>query len=205
MTINARVYLRVVSVEMCVDTGLVYAQVTYWTRHGGSPSMPLIYLVLAPVSLLRLSTLRCDSFTWSHLDPIINLVLLQSSTLHGSKSSDLLLAQFWLCYLGPQSSAFFLMSLPPAVAFTRRSIHASLDQAKERSLRSARSIALPYVCTIAVNLVMECMVDCDFVAAVIVDRICKQQESRAMACPVVATAMPPRSRDEEVGVYGFMK
>jgi hypothetical protein len=80
------------------------------------------------------------------------------------------------------------MSGIPRVTLARSSVHASLDQAKVRWLGLARSIALPHVCSVAVDFIVESVVYSDFVVAVIVHGVGKELES----CTMPGTVIPAR-------------
>jgi hypothetical protein len=93
----------------------------------------------------------------------------------------------------------------PVVTLSRGSVHAAFHKAKIGRLAFARPVALPYVCPVAVDLIMEGMVDSYFVVAMVVDGIREQLETRSMPSTIVSARMFPRGRDEEVCVDGFVK
>jgi hypothetical protein len=92
------------------------------------------------------------------------------------------------------------MSRVPRVTLTRSSVHASLDQAKVRWLVLARSIALPDVCSVTVDFIVEGVIYSDLVVAVVIHGVSKQLKTRPVAGTVIPTRVLPRSRDKEVGV-----
>lgn len=94
---------------------------------------------------------------------------------------------------------------PPGITFAGRSVHGPLHLAEEWWLSFTRAIALPDVRAVAVHFLMKRVVDGDFVVAVVVYSISEQLKPHAMPRPIVAPRMPPRGRDEEVSVYGFMQ
>jgi hypothetical protein len=68
----------------------------------------------------------------------------------------------------------------------------------------ARPVALPYVRSKALYFVVKGVVDGDFVAAMVIDRIGQQLEADAVSGSVIASRMCPRGCDEEVGVNRFV-
>jgi hypothetical protein len=93
---------------------------------------------------------------------------------------------------------------PPVITFAGRSVHGPLHLTEEWWLSLTRPIALPDVRAVAVHFLMKRVVDGNFVVAVVVYSISEQLKPHAMSCSIVAPRMPPRCRDEEVSVYGFM-
>jgi hypothetical protein len=59
--------------------------------------------------------------------------------------------------------------------------------------------------TVAINFVVESVKDCNFIVSVVVDSIGKQQKPSTVPRAIIASRMPPRGRDEEVGVNSFMQ
>ena len=58
---------------------------------------------------------------------------------------------------------------------------------------------------VALDFVVEGVVDCDGVVAVVIKGIRKQLEAWSMACSVVSTRVLPGGGDEEVGVYSLVQ
>lgn len=58
---------------------------------------------------------------------------------------------------------------------------------------------------VAVDFVVEGVVHCDQVVAVVVDGVCEKEESGAVAGAVVASGVSPGSCEEEVGVDGSVE
>jgi hypothetical protein len=58
---------------------------------------------------------------------------------------------------------------------------------------------------IALDLVVEGVVDGDLVVAVVIDCVGEELEADAVAGAVVAAGVGPRGGDEEVGVDGFVE
>lgn len=108
------------------------------------------------------------------LEPPIEFVLLPPRPLLRTQFLHLVLRQIGFGNLGVRAAAFFLMPLPPGVAFAWRTIHAAFHEPKIGRLMFAWSNALPDVRSIAVDLIMKCVIDGDEVASMIVDCICKE-------------------------------
>lgn len=58
---------------------------------------------------------------------------------------------------------------------------------------------------VALDFVVEGVVDCDGVVAVVIESIRKQLEAWSMACSVVSARVLPGGGDEEVGVYSLVQ
>lgn len=140
---------------------------------------------------------------WS--DPCIQLVLLSSGTLFCSHGLQLFLGRRGFLYFGVGASALSLVFGEPSVTFGWRSIHASLHKTKEGWLSVTRPIAFPDVGPVAVDFVMEGVVNGNFVVAVTVDGVGQELKANAMACAVVSARVCPRSCDKKVGMYSLMQ
>merc|ERR1712046_60441 len=97
------------------------------------------------------------------------------------------------------------MGGPPRIRLPRGSIHAPLDQSKERSLRSTRAITLPNMRTVAIHLVVESMIHRHLVATVVIHRVGEEQEPSAMPGPILTPRVAPARRDEKVAVDGLVQ
>jgi hypothetical protein len=94
---------------------------------------------------------------------------------------------------------------PPGVAFARWSIHASLYKTKEGWLTLTRTIAFPDVGPIAVNFIVESVVNGYFVVTVVVDGVGQELKPNAVPRAVVSARVSPRSCNEKVGMYSLMQ
>jgi hypothetical protein len=92
------------------------------------------------------------------------------------------------------------MSRVPRVTLARSSVHASLDQAKVRGLVLARPVALPDVCSVAVDFIVKGVVYGDLIVAVVVYGVCEQLEANAMSSSIISARVLPRGGDKEVGM-----
>lgn len=61
------------------------------------------------------------------------------------------------------------------------------------------------MCSVALDLVVEGMVDCDGVVAVVIEGVGQQLEAWPMACSVVSARVVPGGGDEEIGVYSLVQ
>jgi hypothetical protein len=97
------------------------------------------------------------------------------------------------------------MRRPPSVAFPRRAVHGALDQAEVGWTSLARAVTLPDMGAVAVDLVVEGVVDCYLVVSVAVDCVGQQLKAYAVTCPIISPRVSPGCRDEEVGVDCFVE
>lgn len=74
-----------------------------------------------------------------------------------------------------------------------------------RRLAPTHPIALPDMRAVALDLVVEGVIDGDLVVPVAVDCVGEQLEAGAVAGAVVAAGVGPRGGEEEVGVDGFVQ
>jgi hypothetical protein len=120
-------------------------------------------------------------------DPAIELVLLPSSALLCAQSVELFLRHCGLLDFGVHASAFSLVFQPPRVALPRGPVHRALHEPKEWRLASAWPIALPDVGTVAFYFIVECVIDRDFIIAMVVHCIRKQLKPDAMSGTIVTS------------------
>lgn len=121
--------------------------------------------------LVTSTTFCLGLFCRSGCNPIVELVLLASSTLLCGHGLQLFLCRCGFLDLGVGAAALGLVFHPPGVTLARGAVHAPLDEAKIGRLVLARPIAFPDVGAVAVDFIVKRVVNGNLIVAVVVEGV----------------------------------